>query len=125
VASFNVVSSTSTAIIEKKREVGILKAYGASNSLLKKIFLGRTMFLSTLAVVFGQTLGILLALGISKQNFFQLKGDVYFLEKLNVVFNPSSAGIIFVVANLIVFLASIIPLKNITKLAVTDIIRNS
>lgn len=125
VASFNVVSSTSTAIIEKRREVGILKAYGASNNLLKKIFLGRTMFLSTLAVLAGQLFGMLLALGISKQSFFLLKGDVYFLEKINVVFNPGSSGIIFLVANLIVFLASIIPLRSITKLAVTDIIRNS
>lgn len=125
VASFNVVSATSTAIIEKRREVGILKAYGASNSLLKKIFLGRTMFLSTLAVLFGQLFGMLLALGISKQSFFLLKGDVYFLEKINVIFNPGSSGIIFLVANLIVFLASIIPLRSITNLAVTDIIRNS
>jgi len=124
IASFNVVSSVSTSIIEKKQDLGILKAFGASSKILRNIFIGKTFFISIFAVTFGQIFGVLIAISLSKQTFFLIKGDVYFLEKINVSFNPLSWIIILVVSLLIISGASIIPLKKITKLDVTEILRS-
>jgi lipoprotein-releasing system permease protein len=123
IASFNVVSSVSTSIIEKRTELGILKAYGTSNKILQKIFIGKTMLLALFTVTFGQLLGILIAKFLSWQKFFVLKGDVYFLDKINVQFGITSWIIILAVSMLIVFTASLIPLKSISKLNITNIIR--
>lgn len=123
IASFNVVSSVSTSIIEKRTELGILKAFGASDKILQQIFIGKTLILALLSVSFGQILGVLLAKFLSWQKFFVLKGDVYFLEEINVQFGYISWIIILGVSMLIVFAASLIPLKNISKMNITDIIR--
>lgn len=125
IASFNVVSSVSTSIIEKRTELGILKAFGASDKILQQIFIGKTLILALLSVSFGQILGVLLAKFLSWQKFFVLKGDVYFLEEINVQFGYISWIIILGVSMLIVFAASLIPLKNISKMNITDIIRKT
>jgi len=125
VASFNVVTSVSTSIIEKRKELGILKAFGATNKILQKIFIGKTLIIAVMAVSLGQILGVLIAEFLSWQTFFMLKGDVYFLDKINVKFSLFSWIIIFFVSLFIVFFASVIPLKNIAKLEITGILRNS
>ncbi len=125
IASFNVVSSVSTSIIEKRTELGILKAFGASDKILQQIFIGKTLILALLSVSFGQILGVLLAKFLSWQKFFVLKGDVYFLEEINVQFGYISWIIILGVSMLIVLAASLIPLKNISKLNITNIIRKT
>ncbi len=125
IASFNVVSSVSTSIIEKRTELGILKAFGASDKILRQVFIGKTLILAVLSVSFGQILGVLLAKFLSWQKFFVLKGDVYFLEEINVQFGYISWIIILGVSMLIVFAASLIPLKNISKLNITNIIRKA
>ena len=125
IASFNVVSSVSTSIIEKRTELGILKAYGASDKILQKIFIGKTLILALLSVTFGQIMGILLAKFLSWQKFLVLKGDVYFLDKINVQFGYISWLVVLGVSMLIVLAASLIPLKNISKLNITNIIRKT
>ena len=125
IASFNVVSSVSTSIMEKRTELGILKAFGASDKILQKIFISKTLILALLSVSCGQILGVLLAKFLSWQKFFVLKGEVYFLEEINVQFSYISWVIILAVSMLIVFAASLIPLKNISKLNITNIIRKT
>ncbi len=122
-ASFNIVSAVSTSIIEKKKEIGILKAFGASSFLLSKIFVGKTMILSSIGVLLGQLIGYIIAYFLSVQNFFLLKGDVYFLEKINVKFSFQDFTIIFIISILMIFVASLVPLKRVSSLQITDILR--
>ncbi len=125
IASFNVVSGVLTSILEKKRDIGILKAYGATSGMIKRIFMGRTVYLTAIAVLCGEALGFVLGHVISRQTIYQLKGDVYFLEKLNVSFSLEVWVIVFVVAMVIVFLTSLIPLRRIETMSVSEILRNS
>jgi lipoprotein-releasing system permease protein len=122
IASFNVVSSVSTAILEKKKDIGILITLGTSHFLLKQIFLGRVLFLSVFAILIGMGSGFFMSWLISKQTIFMLKGDVYFLEKLSVTFHFSTSCLIFIVSLLIVGLSSFIPLKNISKMEIHRIL---
>lgn len=125
IASFNVVSSVSSTILDKRRDLGIMKAFGTSNRVLRKILVGRIMIISFLAICLGQLLGYLISIIISKMDLFSLKGDVYFIDVLNVSFDPISWLIILTTSSLIVFFASLIPLKKIEKLPVTDILRGT
>jgi lipoprotein-releasing system permease protein len=122
IASFNVLSAVSTAILEKKKDIGILFSIGASNTLIKQIFLGKVLFLSVLAILLGLISGFLISWLISLQTVFMLKGDVYFIEKLTMHFNLSTAILIFAVALLIVSLSSFIPLKKISKMEIQQIL---
>lgn len=124
IASFNVISSVSTAIISRRKDLGILLAFGTSRNILQKIFLSRSLSISLVSVCCGLILGILIALGLSWQKFFLLKADVYFLEKINVSIELYSLGLIFAVSMLVVFVATVLPLRKITKLQVTTILRH-
>jgi len=125
IASFNVISAVSSTIIEKKSELGIMRAFGASNGVLRKILLGRIMIISFVSILLGQILGYILSFFVSKQEFFRLKGEIYFIDKLYVSFQPISWFIILSVSLLIVFLASLIPLTKIEKMQITNILRGA
>ena len=125
IASFNVVSGILTSILEKRRDIGILKAYGATSGMIKRIFMGRTMLVTAIAVLCGEVLGFVLGHVISRQTIYQLKGDVYFLEKLNVSFSIEVWVTVFVVAMVIVLLTALLPLRKIETMSVSEILRNS
>lgn len=123
IASFNVISSVTTSILEKRQELGIMKAYGASNAFLGRLFVGKTLIISFIAVICGQFIGLGIAKFISWQTFFLLQGDVYFLDKINVSFSLRSWLIILCTALLIVFFSSLVPLKKISRTEITEILR--
>jgi len=123
IASFNVVSSVSTSILEKRRDLGILKAYGASDNLLKQIFIKKALLTGVIAVILGEVIGMVIAVILSKQSVFLLKPDVYFFERIQVEFSIISSFAVFGIALLIIFFASLIPLRRISRLQVTSILR--
>ena len=102
-----------------------MRAFGASNKMLRKILLVRIMIISFISILLGQALGYVLSFLISKQGFFQLKGEIYFIDKLYVSFQPFSWFIILSVSLLIVFVASLIPLRKIEKMQITNILRGA
>jgi lipoprotein-releasing system permease protein len=124
VAAFNVVSNVSTTILEKRQELGILKACGASNRLLRRIYLSKSLIVSVCSIVLGLLVGAGIGNFLEAQRFFLLKGDVYFLDTINVAFPPLNLGVTFVVSLAIVYLTALIPLRRISKLEVTAILRN-
>jgi len=123
IASFNVVSFVSTSIMEKRREQGILKAYGATNSIIRKIYLGKTMLIAFTTVNLGQIIGFMLAWFIGKQQFFMLKGDVYFLDKINISVSFYNWMITLGVSMLIILIAAWFPIKKMTGLQITTAIK--
>ncbi|MCF7912255.1 MAG: ABC transporter permease [Candidatus Cloacimonetes bacterium] len=124
VASFNVVSSVSTEIIDRRREIGILKTIGFSNRSLRQILLGRILGTGVIAIFTGELLGMLLAWFASIQDFFKLKGDVYFLDKINVYFSIPAMLLILAVAFIIIYLAAALPLRRLNRLEITEILRS-
>jgi lipoprotein-releasing system permease protein len=123
IASFNVISALLTIILEKRRDIGILKAIGSPDTLLRQIFFGRIIVIGISAVLFGELSGILLAWLVAKQSVFHLKADVYFLDKLSVQITPFNLGLIFLVSVVIIILGTLIPLKRINRMNVIEILR--
>lgn len=66
IAAFNIVGSLSMLIIDKKRDISILRSLGAENSLIRKIFLAEGLMISLTGCAMGMILGFLLC-------FLQLK----------------------------------------------------
>ncbi len=123
VASFNVISSVSASILEKQKELGILKAYGASNRFIGNMFLGKSIIIGAIATFVGIGLGVLVSLILAHQSVILLKADVYFLDRIRVNFKPVSMLIITGVSLLIVTISSYLPLRKIRAMEVTDILR--
>lgn len=76
------------------------------------------------SVLLGQLLGWLLSLFIVNQNFYSLKGEVYFIDQLTIYVSPINQLIILGVSSLIIFSCILIPLKRIDRMQIMDLLRN-
>lgn len=74
VAAFGITSALITFVVQKTREIGVLKAIGSSNGQIVWIFLGQSLFVGVLGVLAGFGLGIL---AVSYRNEF-----LYFLRRV-------------------------------------------
>ncbi|MDD4756752.1 MAG: ABC transporter permease, partial [Prolixibacteraceae bacterium] len=74
IASFNVLSSLSMLIIDKKEDLFILKSMGANSNLTRKIFLFEGWFISIFGAIIGSILGLLVCWAQIKFEFITLPG---------------------------------------------------
>ncbi|MBI4819812.1 MAG: ABC transporter permease [Deltaproteobacteria bacterium] len=108
VASFNIVATLILLILEKSREIAVLKSLGATNRSILLVFVldGQIVGLG------GSLLGVLSGLAISAVlEAYGLKLDprVYYLENLPMVVKPMEVGLVAVGAMLAATLATLFP----------------
>ncbi len=84
VAAFNIVSTLFMVVLEKRRDIGVLKSLGARPSVVQRIFLLEGLLIGGLGTLFGSLLGLGLILTLRRYPFVRLPGDVYFIERLPV-----------------------------------------
>jgi lipoprotein-releasing system permease protein len=82
IASFNVIGSLTMLIIEKQRDIGILRSLGADNNLIRKIFIFEGWLISIIGAATGIILGFLICwlqqtFGIVRLNSDSLMMDAY------------------------------------------------
>ena len=124
IAGLNVVSAVITIIYDKKNEIAVLKTIGATARSIKNLLFYRIALVGVASVLLGQLVGWLLSLFIVNQNFYSLKGEVYFIDQLTIHVSPINQLIILGVASLMIFSCILIPLKRIDKLQIMDLLRN-
>ncbi len=109
VASFSIVGSLTMTVMEKKRDIGILKAMGTKNSGILRIF----MFEGILIGVYGTILGSILGLGIClaqiKFKFYPLDSMVYSIDALPIDIRYTDFIYVGICALVISVLASLYP----------------
>ncbi|MCK9556825.1 MAG: FtsX-like permease family protein [Candidatus Cloacimonadaceae bacterium] len=124
IAGINVISTVSTIIIDKKAEIAVLQTLGAGIGSIRRLFSFRVGLVAVLSVIVGQMFGVFLSWCVEKQSFYRLKGDVYFIDTLGAQITFVNLLVIFVVATILIFICILIPLKQIERLQIIDIIRN-
>ncbi len=75
IASFNIIGSLTMLIIEKERDIGILKSLGADNSLIRRIFIYEGWMISFIGTSLGLITGFLLCAAQQHFNIVKLAGD--------------------------------------------------
>jgi lipoprotein-releasing system permease protein len=109
VASFNIVSTLIMNVIEKKREIAILKAMGATDRGVMNIFMLQGLFIGIFGTVVGIAGGYLLCYILNTYQIIRLPADVYYLSHLPVKTKLSDFLIVSLSAITISFLATIYP----------------
>ncbi len=109
VSSFNIIGTLVMMILERKRDVSILKALGATKGFIIRIFLLNGAILGLLGGAVGLGLGCLITFTIGHWNIIPLDPEVYFISQIPVDFSWADAGLIVGIAFVIALLASSIP----------------
>lgn len=116
IASFNVVGSLTMLIIDKKKDIGILKSMGANDKLIKRIFLFEGWMISLLGAFIGLLLGVFLCWLQSKYGLLAFSQSGSFVVDAYPVTMLWSDGInVLLVVSVIGFIAAYIPVRQITK----------
>jgi len=122
VASFCIVCTLLLMVTEKSKEIAILKAVGASDGSILRIFMSEGMVIGGIGTVLGVMTGLVVCLSL---RWFGLRLDpeVYYLERLPVEVNASDYLLVALSAILITILATIYPALAASRLRPVDGIR--
>ncbi len=124
IAGINVISGVLTLMLDKRAEIAVLKALGASSKTVQHILGWQVTLVCLASVILGQLFGLLISWGIANQNIYKLKGEVYFIDKLEIYASPLNQIIIFAVASLLIWFCIRIPLRRVNRMRVIDLLRN-
>jgi lipoprotein-releasing system permease protein len=116
VASFNIVSTLIMNVMEKKREIAILKAMGATDRGIMHIFMLQGMFIGVVGTIIGVTGGYLLCYILNTYEIIKLPADVYYLSHLPVKTKFIDFVTVSLSAIIISFLATIYPAWQAAKM---------
>ncbi len=132
VAAFGITCTLITFIVMKTREIGLMKALGATDRQIMWVFLGQSLIVSVLGVLAGLGLG-LLAIAYRNQFLdlmrrltgFQLfPADIYGFSKLPALLMPGDIAIICGGSLLICLAAAFFPARNASKLNPVEALRH-
>ena len=122
VASFNIVTTLTLMVLEKRKEISILKAMGARDGQVAAIFLAEGILIGALGVGGGLTFGFVICVLLRRYEFIALP-DIYYDRTLPVTFDARYyLGVAFA-AILIVLAACLYPSKRAARLNPLDGIR--
>ncbi len=123
VAAFNILSSLVMVVMEKTKEIGILKALGATHRQVMGIFIFNGSVIGAAGTLLGVILGSGLCWALDKYQFIKLPGDVYYLTTLPVYMKWEDTLVIILSALVLSFVATIYPAWQASRLDPVEAIR--
>jgi len=131
VAAFNIITTLIMVVMEKNKDIAILKSMGATSGSIMKIFILQGVIIGAIGTLLGAAGGITIALNLSKISIFIenllgvkiLPGDVYYLSELPSRVNYGDVSIIIVGSLALCFLSTIYPSWRASKLDPAEALR--
>lgn len=131
VAAFGIVSTLTLVVMEKTREIAILKSMGATAGGIMRIFMVDGIVIGAVGTLFGLLGGLVVTtnldgiVGFAERTFgiTAFPGDVYFLNKLPHQINAPDVIAVAVVSLVISFLATVYPSWQASRLNPVEALR--
>jgi len=122
IGAFNIVSTLQMVVMEKKKDIAILRSMGASQQSIRNIFLLKGCIIGFFGTLLGDILGLLVCLLISQYQF-DLPDGVFLIKTVPVRMYPINFIIVTLASFAVCLLASIYPARQAAKLDPVEIIR--
>jgi len=120
VSSFNLVSTLVLVIIQKIRQIGILRAIGSSSKNIRKIVLIQGVLIGGI----GASIGIVASLLLIKiQNIYgiiPIPSDIYFINQLPMIIKPNDVLIVMFISLIFIIVSSLIASRQAIIIGIRD-----
>lgn len=123
VASFNIVSTLVVMVVQKTKDIGILKALGMSSAQIRKIFTYEGFLIGATGTLLGTLGGVLLCSVLKKYQFIKLPQDIYYIDRLPVSLVWSDIGLIVAAALAITLVSTVYPARKAAGLQPVEALR--
>jgi len=116
VAAFNIISTLIMMVMEKTKDIAILKSMGASSKSVMKIFMLDGLVIGVVGTILGIMGGSVLCFLLKRYEFVKLPSDVYYISTLPVRVQVVDVALIALSAIAISFLATLYPSYQASRL---------
>ncbi|MEE4189929.1 MAG: lipoprotein-releasing ABC transporter permease subunit [Halieaceae bacterium] len=131
VAAFNIVSTLTMAVTDKRSDIAVLRTMGARAGAIMAIFMSQGLLLAGIGIAVGGGIGVLLAVNISEVTLFleALSGaklfnpDVYFISDLPSRLEWRDVAVVCLLALLLSLLATLFPAWRAARVAPAEVLR--
>lgn len=123
VASFNIVATLIMIVLERGKEIAVLKSLGASDASIMKIFVVQGLIVGFSGTLLGLLGGVGICVALDKFQY-QLDQKVFYIERLPVVMSWGEIAAIGVAAVVISYLATIYPAITAAQLRPVEGLRD-
>ena len=116
VAALNIVASLILLVMEKSRDIAILKTMGTSSQRIMKIFMLQGLIIGFVGTSIGATAGLVLCWVCDRYRLIQIPMDVYQVSYVPFVVQPFEFVLVVAAAIVICFLATLYPSRQASRL---------
>ena len=123
VAAFNIMSILVMSILVKTPEIGILRAMGATQRGIRRIFVYQGFAIGIVGTALGCTLGLVVCVLQQRYELIRIPGEIYIISQLPVDMQLLDFALVSVVSVVICLLGSIYPARKAASLMPVEAIR--
>ena len=116
VAAFNIISTLLMLMVEKTREMGVLRSLGASGKGIQRLFVGLGLLIGTVGTALGAFLALALGLLQKRYEIIPLPAEAYYMTTAPVELRLLDFVLVSVVAVLLCAAASYVPARAAARL---------
>ncbi|MBL7697726.1 MAG: ABC transporter permease [Chitinophagaceae bacterium] len=112
VAAFTMIGALTMLVLEKQKDIQILKALGADNQRIRKIFLSEGLLLASMGALAGLVLAVVICWAQVQYKLIRIEGGTFLIDHYPVELRFSDFVLVMVTVMLIAFLASWFPARK-------------
>jgi len=124
VAGFNIAGTLTLIVMQKTRDIGILKSMGATSAGVMKVFMTEGILIGLVGTALGSLGGMTLSWILDRYEIVSLPGDIYFIETLPIRMEPVWIVGVVMAAVAVSFLATLYPSWRASRLVPVEAIRH-
>jgi lipoprotein-releasing system permease protein len=124
VAGFNIAATLLIMVVERRKMVGVLKALGAENAMIRSIFIRNGLGIMIQGTLWGNGIGAAFALLQWKFHLIPLDAENYYLSTVPISWDLGSIFLINLGVFLISWLVILIPVRMVNRIQPAEAVRN-
>ena len=116
VAAVNIIGTLLMLVLEKRKQIGILKSMGASSKQIRRIFLMKGLIIAVVGTALGNLFAYAVCWTQLEFQFFSLPSTIYFMKSVPIYFQWQNFIVVSSIGIVLCFIASFIPARLASKL---------
>lgn len=124
VAALNIVASLVLLVMEKSRDIAILRTMGAPARVIRRIFIYQGLTIGLVGTLAGTALGLIACTILNRYELIRLPSDVYQITHLRFLVRPIDVLIVVVSAVAVCLLATLYPSRQAGRIDPAEALRN-